>query len=41
MIIACVVSGMIGALFGVCVMACFIVGAAEDKFIEYESKKGQ
>ena len=41
MIIACILSAMAGAFFGVCIMACFIAGANEDRFIEYEIGKGQ
>jgi len=34
MIIACILSGMAGAILGVGLMACFIAGANEDRYME-------
>ena len=39
MIIACLISGSIGACMGVVFMALFIAGANEDRYMEMEARK--
>ena len=41
MIIACLISGSIGACIGVMFMALFIAGANEDRYMEMEARKCQ
>ena len=41
MIIACVLSAMAGAFFGVCIMACFVAAGNADRQMENENEKGR